>query len=425
MRQQLAFYWFTVALFSGCGKPVEEIRVDTGSISPATSSISATIDDWPVWRGLAGDNRANGQLPPVKWSATKNLLWQAEVPGSGHASPIVFGERVFVATADKSQETMSLLCYGRTNGERLWECELHRGGFMHTHQKNTHASPTPACDGQRVFTAFTVQGALRVSAVSLDGEIEWQTEAGPFKPQHGYGSSPVLFESFVIVSGDNRGPGFLAALHRETGEIAWRVQRGSGGSYASPIVAHVAGKPQLLLSGQDAVTSYDPSTGDVIWRTDGPASTTANTMAWNDEFVFASGGYPQNGIMAIRADSGEVVWKTDDRDYVPSPLVIGDRLLVIQDRGVALCLEASSGKTIWKQRLGGNFSASPTLVGEHVYVTDEAGKTIVFKVNPKFERIGENDLGEGGFASPVICGGQLFLRDSRRLYCIAEPNAAE
>ncbi|MBC8357261.1 MAG: PQQ-binding-like beta-propeller repeat protein [Planctomycetes bacterium] len=409
-----------ITLAMGCRKPVEEIHVASADLSSEAAPIKFSANDWPVWRGITGDNKAANPLPPLQWNNAKNVLWRADVPGRGHATPIVSGERVFVATSDAGEETMSLLCYNRSTGERHWERELHRGGFLHTHQKNSHASPTPACDGQRVFTAFTVQDALRVSAVDFDGEIDWQTEAGPFNSQHGYGSSPVLFESLVIVSGDNRGPGFLAALHRETGEIVWRVQRTNRPSYSTPIVAHVAGRNQLLLSGQDQVTSYDPSSGEVLWTTDGPASTTANTMAWNNELVFATGGYPQNGIVAIRADSGEVAWKTDDRGYVPSPLAIEDRLLVIQDRGVAICLDAKTGKHLWKQRLGGNFSASPMLVGEHVYATDEAGKTIVFKVTPKFEKLAENNLDDGGFASPVICGGQLFLRTSKQLYCIAE-----
>lgn len=197
-------------------------------------------------------------------------------------------------------------------------------------------------------------------------------------------------------------------------------KRGNRPSYSTPVIANVAGRSQLLISGQDQVTSYDPATGALLWKTDGPASTTANTMAWNDELVFASGGYPQNGVMAIRAETGEVVWKNDERGYVPSPLAMDDRLLVVQDAGIALCLDAESGKTLWKQRLGGNFSASPTLVGEHVFITDETGRTIVFKVTPKFEKVAENDLEDGGFASPVICGGRLYLRTSQYLYCIAE-----
>lgn len=421
MRRPFTLSIVVILLVAGCRhKPVEEVRLSAAAVSAKATPIEASDDDWPAWRGSTGDNKATGPLPPLKWSSTENVLWRADVPGSGHATPIVCGERVFVATADTNQETMSLLCFSRATGERRWERELHRGGFMHTHQKNSQASPTPACDGQRVFTAFTVQNGLHVSAVDLDGQIVWQTQAGPFSSQHGYGSSPVLFESLVIVSGDNRGPGYLAALHRETGEIVWRIQRGNSPSYSTPIIAHVAGKNQLLLSGQDHVTSYDPMTGDLLWQSDGPASTTANTMAWNDEFVFASGGYPEDGVLAIRADSGQVAWKSDERDYVPSPLALGDRLLIVQDRGVAICLDAATGKELWKQRLGGNFSASPTLVGEHVYVPDEAGKTLVFKVTPKFEKIAVNDLGDGGFASPVICGGQLFLRTSRYLYCIAE-----
>jgi outer membrane protein assembly factor BamB len=418
MKQLVVFWVVALVVAAGCRQPVPEVRVAASAASSATAPIAAAADDWPVWRGIQGDNHATGPLPPLEWDQTRNVRWRSEVPGQGHASPIVSGDRVFVATSDARAETMSLLCYERSTGEPLWSRELHRGGFMHTHEKNTHASPTPACDGQRVFTGFAVQDAVRVSAVSFDGEILWQTEAGPFRSQHGYGASPVLFESLVIVSGDNRGPGYLAALHRETGEIVWRVQRGQHPSYATPIIAQIAGRAQLLLSGEEQVTAYDPATGDLLWKAEGPSSTTANTVAWNEELVFASGGYPQNGIMAVRAGSGEVVWKNDERGYVPSPLVIGDQLLVIQDRGIALCFDASSGKMLWKQRLGGNFSASPTRAGDYVYLPDEAGKTIVFKVAPKFEKIAENDLDDGGFASPVICGGQLFLRTFRYLYCI-------
>jgi hypothetical protein len=257
--------------------------------------------------------------------------------------------------------------------------------------------------------------------VDRDGEIVWQTQAGPFKSQHGFGSSPVLYKSLVIVAGDNSAAGFLAALDRGTGDIVWRVRRQNKPSYATPIIADVAGHTQLLLSGQDSIVSYNPDNGQVLWTSDGPASTTANTMVWNEQLVFASGGYPQNNVMAIRADgSAEVVWQKRIKDYVPSLLLVEDRLYVIQDDGILRCLKADSGDQLWTKRLGGNFSASPVLAGGNIYVPNEQGTTFVFSSRPEFELIAENDLADGGFASPVIVGGKIFLRTNHRLYCIGQ-----
>jgi outer membrane protein assembly factor BamB len=406
---------------TGCGKPVESIAVRDADAATSLPEIEVAEGDWPWWRGPQQNNHAQRPLPPVTWSETENVLWKAEVPGRGHASPIVWGDAVYVATADEDAEAQSLLCYARESGDLRWTRGIHRGGLMHAHGKNSQASPTPACDGERVFTAFLYQGGLWVTAVDREGEIAWQTQAGPFSSQHGYGSSPVVYKSLVIVSGDNQGQGYLTALHRKTGEIAWRTPRDNGPSYGTPVLAFTGGREQLLLSGQQKVRSYEPATGKEIWTSPGPAEVTANTVAWNDELVFAGGGYPESGVMAIDgADGSKVVWQKDFKAYVPSPLAVGDRLFVVQDNGVARCLNAKTGEEIWTKRLGGDFSASPVLVEDTIFVPDEDGLMHVFKAADKFEEIATNDLRDGGFASPVICGGRLYLRTSHNLCCIGQ-----
>jgi outer membrane protein assembly factor BamB len=231
--------------------------------------------------------------------------------------------------------------------------------------------------------------------------------------------------SRVIVQGDNHGGGFLAALDRGSGEIVWRVGRKNSASFASPVSAKIGGKEQILLSGQDEIKSYDPKSGEVLWKSKGPATTTANTMVWNQNLVFASGGYPQRSIMAVKADgSGTVVWEQRNKVYVPSMLLIKNHLLAIQDDGIARCFKADSGDEVWSKRLGGNFSASPTAVGDYVMVPSESGTTYVFKVLPKFELVAENNLDSAGFASPVICNGRLYLRTDRKLYCIGNSEAS-
>jgi outer membrane protein assembly factor BamB len=352
------------------------------------------------------------------------------VPGRGHSSPVVWGDRVFLTTADEQAQTQSVLAFDRNTGKLLWDLVAHKGGLMKKHNKNSHASATPACDGERVFSVFLSNKALHVTATDLDGKLKWQQEVGAFTPEHGYGASPVLHGGLVIVDGASLKDGFLVALDRQTGKQIWKVDRetkGKHGNYATPVVATVAGKPQLILSGMLEITSYDPDTGKKLWSCAGAAEVTACTAACSDKLVFASGGYPEKELLAVRADgSGDVskshvVWRTGKGvTYVPSPLYHDGYLYVVNDNGIASCLEAETGKQVWQERIDGEFSSSPVLVGDLLYVVNEAGKLYVLKTGPKFEVVATNDLGDGGFATPTVCGGQIFLRTNQSLYCIGK-----
>ena len=407
----------------GCGSATSVVEVHVADVSRIENAPNLQADerDWPWWRGPQQDGVAVSAAP-LKWGENQNVRWMTQVPGRGHASPCVYGKHVFIATADDGQQTQSLLCYDRADGGLRWTCRAHQGGFMHMHHHNTHASATPACDGQRVYCVFMVHDGVWATAVDFEGNIVWQKQVGGFVSMHGYGSSPALYKSLVIVQGDNSGGGFLAALHVDTGEIAWKVRRANAANFGTPVVARVAGRDQLLLNGQGKVSSYNPATGELLWASEGPSEYAANSVAWNDELVFASGGYPERSVMAIKADgSGEVVWRIDrTKSYVPSPLALGDRLLVIQDDGIANLLDAATGESLWTQRLGDNFYASPVLAGECVYLPNRSGKMLVFKAGAKYVPVAENFLSGGGEASPAICGGQIFIRTTSRLYCIGD-----
>ena len=270
---------------TGCGRrrePVEEVRPTASVVTTSSANLTPADTDWPWWRRTKGDGKAIGSAPTT-WSPEKNIAWSVPVPGKGHASPIVWQDQIFLATADDQAQTQSLLCFNRLDGKLQWTCQLHQGGFMHSHEKNTQASPTPACDGQKLYWTAMVNGGLWVSAVDLQGNIVWQTEAGPFSSKHGYGSSPALYKNLVIVAGDSQGPGFLAAASiPKPARSPGTVQRGEDASFGTPVLAEVAGKTQLLLGGQHSVTSYDPATGTKFWQSAGPAEVTANTVAWND-----------------------------------------------------------------------------------------------------------------------------------------------
>lgn len=428
MRRPLALI-AGLALLPGCCRPdVEPVPAANPKAISQADQVEVAPGDWPWWRGPTRDNHARGPLPPTQWGESNNIRWRVALPGRGHSSPILWGERIFLTTADETRGTQSLLCFGRYSHQQLWQTEVHQGDLPPMHHTNSHASGTPACDGDRVFTAFAVDDAVWATALDFDGRIVWQKKVGPFASKHGYGASPVIYKSALIVAADHLGQGYVAALDRKSGEVLWRTLREREASFATPVVAHVAGRDQLLLSGQNRVVSYDPATGEELWRCAGTANSTANTIAWYGDHVYASGGWHQAGVLCIRADgSGDVsdthvVWEHTMKLYVPSPAVVEDRLLVVRDDGIAFCFNAVSGERLWAKRLRGvGVSASPTIIdGDLAFVPNEKGTMFVFRAGEEFEVVAVNEFRGGGFASPVIADGRIYLRTLDELICIGE-----
>ncbi|SFI59408.1 outer membrane protein assembly factor BamB family protein [Planctomicrobium piriforme] len=393
--------------------------------------ITTSETDWPVWRGSDQKGTAADQPIPVKWSETENLIWQAEVPGRGHSSPIRCGPAVYLATADEGQQTQSVVAYDFATGKQLWETVLHRGHFTGIHPKNSHASATVCCDGTNVYAAFINGDKLWATALDPSGKQLWQTEVGPFNSEHGYGASPTLYGSVLILSGDSIGTGYLAAVNRGTGDVVWRTPRqveSTNGSYASPIVTELAGRTQVLLAGFNHVTGYDPETGKQLWQVSGPSRVLGNTLAASDPYVIASGGYPEQNILGIKIDNPDqvsdanIVWKKSKNvAYVPSPVVVDDRVLILADDGPLACYEIASGDLKWQRRLPGSFTASLTRVGKLFLVPNEQGEMIVFEVDPEFKILSKNKLSDaGGMATPAVCEGRILIRSDHRLFCIGE-----
>ena len=396
----------------------------------ADEPIAIAPVDWPWWRGPNRDGVApSDQKPPAKWSETENVLWQAPLPGRGHGSAIVVGDRVYIAAADPEVQVQSLIALDRNSGKRVWATEVHKGGFeTKGNAKSSLASATPACDGRRVYINFLHANAIYTTALDLDGKIAWQTKVSDYVLHQGFGSSPTVYKSLVVVSADNKGGGAIAGLDRVTGKIVWSHPRPKLPNYASPIILTAAGKEQLVLTGCDLVTALDPLTGKLLWETKGSTTECVTSTLTDGRNVFTSGGYPKNHLSAVAADgSGTLVWENTTRVYVPSILRKGEHLYGVQDDGFAACWRCDTGKTVWKERLGGTFTASPVLVGETIYASNESGKTFLFKATPEaYSAVGENMLGDEVFATPTICGGRIFTRvatkiDGRRVevrYCL-------
>lgn len=420
----------------GCGpppKPVEAIQASATTADAAPIAISET--DWPWWRGPQQSGVVPGQNIPAEWNAD-DVTWSQELAGLGHSSPIVIGQQVIITTADEGANTQSILSFDRATGTSNWQVP-YEGRFVRMHHKNSHASATAATDGKHVFVPLVHDDALFVHAVTLDGKKSWSTEVGPFQSEHGYGSSPVIYQSLVIVNGDSRGQGYEAAIHRETGEIVWRTPRNTGkghGSYASPIVANLAGRDQLIQPGLKRVTSYDPQTGEELWFVDGPAEVQSNSIAYQDPYVIATGGYPEKEVFCIKADgSGNVTdshiqWRVGrNAPYVPSPMIYGKQVLCLTDNGVLASYALADGKRQWQERLSGNFSSSITQVGELFLTSSEEGETLTFRVGDSgIDNLVRNSIGRDEFlATPVVSRGQIFLRSKTHLYCIGTDGSAQ
>jgi len=398
----------TIVLLIGPAAGAESSRV------PATDPTSISPADWPWWRGPTRNGIAPGnQRPPVTWSGTRNVVWKFAVPGRGHGSPTIVGTRVFLATAERTTQTQSLLCLDRTTGRQLWRTIVHQGNLeTRGNRKSTQASCTPACDGARVYVNFLNDGSVYTTALDLQGQQVWQTWITKYRTHQGFSSSPAIYDNLVLVSADTRAGGAVAALDRRTGKVVWKHSRPKKANYTSPIVLKAAGRDQAVMVGTNLVTSFNPQSGRKIWEIDGATTECVTSVVTDGKRVFTSGGYPRNHVSAIKADgSGIVVWANTQPVYVPSMLVHAGTLYAVLDAGVATAWDSATGKTLWKKRLGGTFSSSLVLANGNIYASAEDGRTHVFKADPKsFQPVAVNKLGDEVLASLAICRSQAFQR---------------
>lgn len=388
--------------------------------------------DWPGWRGPHGDGRCDEPQLPVKWTGRDNVAWKTAIPGKGHSSPIVHGDRVFVTTCIEEKNERRLLCLDRRDGRILWDRLVLVAPLERVHKLNSRASSTPATDGRLVFVPFLDGKQVVVVAYDFAGKEVWRRTVGTFSSVHGFCSSPVLYKDTVIVNCDHDGDGYMVALERSTGEARWRIERPNNTrSYCVPIFVEAAGKKQMVLSGTRCVTSYDPDTGKLHWIIDGPTEQYVSSLVYGEGLLFLTTGYPEYHYMGIRPDGEGNVTKTHvawhharvparEGSYVPSPLAAGSSFFVVSDQGWASCFTARTGERKWLQRLGKHHSASPIVANGLLYFTDDDGLTWVVRASDRFEVVAKNPLGEEVYASPAASQGQLFLRGTEHLYCIGK-----
>jgi outer membrane protein assembly factor BamB len=381
-------------------------------------ATAAANSDWLSWRGPYGNGTAEaGQTLPVEFSETKHVKWEASVPGHGHSTPIVVGDRVFLTTARNSDETQSVLCYDFESGDLLWEKVLVEGMLPEKiHRNNSHASPSVASDGERIFALFFVLGdRLHLFSLDLNGNELWRKDVGRFYPERdfGYGTSPLLADGKVVVAAESQGEGYIAAFEGDTGEEVWRTPRiAERSSHGTPVLANLGGKEQILLNGAGRVASYDHQDGTELWSVEGGDPLIANTVVWNDGVVFASGGFPGQETWAIDVKTQSILWSNPVKCYEQSMVLVDNYLYGIAEGGVVHCWDIADGNLRWRERLtNGPESASPVFAGGYIYHANEEGKVFVIKPNPEMlELVAENQLGEEIFATPVITRDRILIR---------------
>lgn len=387
-------------------------------------------DNWPQWRGPRLDGTSTERGFATKWSATENVRWKTELPGSGHASPIVWKDRVFTVSALETGERL-LLCLDRASGKLLWRQVVVQSPLERKHRENSHASSTPSTDGERVFCTFLDQGQVVVAAYDFAGQQLWLKRVGGFSSVHGFCSSPIPHKDTIIVNCDQDGDGYMLALARTDGAEKWRIDRpNKTRSYCAPLIREAGGRTQLVLSGSKSVASYDPDTGENIWTIDGPTDQWVASPVFNAKanLFFITGGFPDHHLLAVKPDSQgnitdtpQIVWHgRQGVAYVPSPIAAGDWFFITDDRGFAHCFDAKTGAERWEQRFFRQHASIVSADGLLYFLADD-GVCRVVKASDKFELVATNALGEPAYASPALSDGQIFLRGDKHLFCIEPP----
>ncbi len=404
------------------------------------TALSAAGEDWPQWRGPRGDGTSTESDVPTEWNVEtgQGIVWKVPVPGVGHSSPIVHGNRLFVTSCLLDSTERVLICFDVETGEKRWQRTVIRAPLEKKHKLNSFASGTPTTDGESVYATFlepsgssdgrASPGKIVVAAYDVDGNHKWTVRPGEFSSIHGYCSSPLLFESMVIVNGDHDGNSYVVALNRETGDTQWKSpRRHRTRSYVTPLLRNIDGQPHIVFSGSKQITSLDPRDGSTWWTVDGPTEQFVASMVYDGKKFYMTAGFPTHHVMGIRADGRgditdtHVAWhSTVAKCYVPSPVVVGKRLFVADDRGIANCFDTVSGERIWRERLGRHYSASLVTAAGLVYFVDDDGACKIVRPANAPEIVAKNPLGERCFSSPAISEGQIFLRGEKHLFRIGK-----
>jgi outer membrane protein assembly factor BamB len=402
----------------------------------AIAIASSRANDWPQFRGPTGQGNSTVKSAPLHWSEESGVAWKAPIPGLGWSSPSISGDDIWLTTAVDEGHTLLAICIDAKSGgekRRVEVFKLTDPGSIH--DKNSHASPTPVIENDRVYLHF---GAFGSACISTAGDVVWRAKF-EYEHRHGPGGSPVIFENLFIINCDGTDVQFIAALDKNTGQEVWRTERkhidprrlsGEASApmgFSTPLLAKVGGRMQVISTGADHVAGYDARTGEEIWWSTYDGYSLVPRPVVGRGMVYVCSGYNDPMLYAVALGGKGDVTKSHVRWRLekgapnnPSPLLVGDEIYVVSDGGIATCLDAKTGKQHWQKRLGGNFSASPIFAAEKIYFLDEDGATTVIAPGKKFRELAKNKVTGRTLASLAPVEGAIFLRTDTHLYRIEE-----
>jgi len=441
------------------------VSLTIGSQSPGVGQEQSTRFNWPSFRGPSASGVADGQNPPTTWDADTggNVRWKTPIPGLGHSSPIIWGDRIFLTTAvsedpnsvfrygtdgrqdrrsDRSPHVWQVYSIDRRSGEVLWVREPTNGPpSVQRHPKNSYATATPVTDGEHVVVLIATGG---LSAYDFDGNSLWEVELGPFDAgasydgayQWGSASSPIIWDGLVIVQADQQAGSFIAAFDVDTGEEMWRTPRDLISSFSTPTIHVGADRVELVTNGAGTIFGYDPSSGEELWRMSGSSLNTTPTPVSQDGLIYVTSGYRTRPIFAVRegavgdislaageSANANVEWSSPrDGPYIASPLVYRGYLYVVSANGVLTVFDATTGERAYKRRIGdtgGAYSASPVAADGRLYLASEDGDVFVLRAGPEYELLATNRMHEVCLATPAISEGEIFIRTTGHLYAVS------
>jgi hypothetical protein len=399
---------------------------------------SARGENWPGWRGPQRDGVTTDHGAPLRWSADLGVQWKVPLPGSGISNPIVWDRLVICTSSDGArQEELHVVCLDRDSGRQLWHARMWgTAPTLHHETKSSMASPSPVTDGEHIYAFF---GSGDVFCFDMSGRLEWQralsNEYGVFENRFAASSSPLLFEDLLIVQCDHFGPSYALAIDKRTGANRWKADRaGVWLSWSSPICVSAGdtGARELILCSSEKIDALDPRSGEPLWTLRGMARECIPTPVVGHGLIYAVSG-PGAASFAVRpggrgdVTDSHVVWtSTRGNPYVPSAILVGDYYYIADDHGIGTCLEAATGKQVWRKRFGGDFTSSPVSADGRIYFTNETGTTLVIRANTRqFEELARNTIDQSVYASPAISDGRILLRSASHLWCLSGEAAAK
>ena len=391
--------------------------------------VSALAESWTEFRGPTGQGHSSERGLPLTWSETENVAWKVPIPGRGWSSPVLVDDQIWLTTAMDDGRSLRALCLNRDTGRVVHNVEVfHLTDPGAVHQKNSHASPTPILEGDRVYLHF---GSHGTACIARSGQIVWKTQELKYYHRHGPGGSPVVCGDLLMVSCDGYDIQFVVALDKRTGKIRWKSPRKGYQAYTTPLTIQVQGKDQLISPGAHRAIAYEPVTGKEIWSVRyGDGYSNVPRPVFGHGLVFICSGFEQAELLAVRPNGqgdvtdSHVAWRLKRAvPLTPSPLLVGEELYLVSDNGIASCLDAKTGKTHWQQRLGGNHSASPIFADGRIYFLNEEGESVVIEPGKEFKKLATNQLDGQTLASMAVSGKAIFIRSASYLYRLQQqPN---